>query len=158
MIVPTATILLIFKDQSSGERVAIHIENKPPRGLWEPQQPENYRKRAANRMSNWRYVDFQVALIAPTSFIAGSISELDHFDIAVSYEALKEFVPEFGNALRETESILAEPPSDYIGHLSDAAEHQPLLDNPAADRLADDAAIQWATAAVVIPKPVDKIY
>jgi hypothetical protein len=151
-------ILLIFKDQSSGERVAIHIENKPPRGLWEPQQPENYRKRAANRMSNWRYVDFQVVLIAPTSFIAGSISELDHFDIAVSYEALKEFVPEFGHALRETESILAEPPSDYIGHLSDAAEHLPLLDNPAADRLADDAVIQPATAAVVTPKPVDKIY
>jgi hypothetical protein len=79
-------------------------------------------------------------------------------NIAVSYEALKEFVPEFGHALRETESILAEPPSDYIGHLCDAAAHLPLLDNPAADRLADDPAIHRATAAVVIPKPVDKIY
>jgi hypothetical protein len=122
-------ILLIFKDQSTGKRFAVHIENKPPGGLWEPHQPENYRKRGANRMSNWRYVDFQVALIAPTSFIAGSISELEHFDIAVSYEALDEFVPEFGHALREAErnagNLVAEPPSDYIGHLSDAAERLP---------------------------------
>jgi hypothetical protein len=125
-------ILLIFKDQSTGERIAIHIENKPPWGLWEPHQPENYRKRAANRMSNWRYVDLQVVLIAPTSFIAGSISELDYFDIAVSYEALSEFVPEFGHALREAErsagNMAAEPPRDYIGHVSDAAEHLPWFE------------------------------
>jgi hypothetical protein len=92
-------ILLIFKDQSTGDRFAIHIENKPPWGLWEPHQPDNYRKRAANRMRSWRYVNFQVVLIAPVSFIAKSISELDHFDIAVSYEALSEFVPEFAHAL-----------------------------------------------------------
>jgi hypothetical protein len=58
MTVPTVTILLIFKDQSTGERCAIHIENKPPRGQWEPHQPETFRKRPANRMSNWRYEDF----------------------------------------------------------------------------------------------------
>jgi hypothetical protein len=48
---------------------------------------------------------------------------------AVSYEALSKFVPEFGHALREAESMVgdmaAESPSDYIGHLSDAAEHLP---------------------------------
>jgi hypothetical protein len=101
-------ILLIFKDQSTGERFAIHIENKPPWGRWEAEQPENYRKRAANRMSNWRYVDFQAVLIAPISFIAGSLSELDHFDIAVSYEALSTSAPEFGHALREAESMVGD--------------------------------------------------
>jgi hypothetical protein len=145
-------ILLIFKDQSTGERFAIHIENKPPQGVWEPHQPENYRKRAANRMSNWRYVDFQVVLIAPTSFIAASISELDHFDIAVSYEALSVFVPEFGHALEGTESmgndVAAEAANSYIGQLSDAAGHLSLLDNPVPERPVDDA---------VITKPVQSI-
>jgi hypothetical protein len=136
-------ILLIFKDQSTGERFAVHIENKPPWGLWEPHQPENYRKRAANRMGNWRYVDFQVVLIAPISLIAESASELDHFDIAVSYEVLSAFVPEFGHALRESErmagGLAADSPSDYIGHLRDAAENLPMLANPEAEGLADDA-------------------
>jgi hypothetical protein len=141
-------ILLIFKDQSTGERCALHIENKSPRGQWEPHQPENCRKRAANRMSNWRYEDFQVVLIAPISFIASPISELDHFDMAVSYEALSKFVPEFGHALREAESMVgdmaAESADYYIGQLSDAAEHLSLLNNPVADKLADDAALQQA--------------
>jgi hypothetical protein len=143
-------ILLIFKDQSTGERFAIHIENKPSLGRWEPHQPENYRKRATNRMSNWRYVDFQVLLIAPMSFIAASITELDHFDIAVSYEALSTFVPEFGHAVRETESMAGDIPAefanDYIGHLSDAAEHPSLPDNRVAGRLADEIAIEQAIA------------
>jgi hypothetical protein len=150
------TFFSSFKDQSTGKRFAIHIENKPPFGLWEPQQPENYCKRAANRMSNWRYVDFQVVLIAPVSFIARSISELDHFDIAVSYEALSEFVPEFAHALRETESMgshmAAESANNYIGQLSDAAEHLSLLDNPVAERLADDADTQQAISTELSPR------
>jgi hypothetical protein len=68
-------------------------------------------------------------LIAPISFTPSPISELDHFDMAVSYEARSEFVPEYGHALRETERVVgdmaAESPSDYIDHLSDAAEHLP---------------------------------
>src|ERR1700722_8961963 len=58
-------ILLMFRDPETSERYAIHIENKPGHRIWEPLQAENYRKRAANRMREWQYIDFQLVLIAP---------------------------------------------------------------------------------------------
>jgi hypothetical protein len=42
-------IVLLFKDRGNGDRYAIHIENKPAHGKWEPNQAENYRRRATNR-------------------------------------------------------------------------------------------------------------
>jgi hypothetical protein len=88
-------ILLMIRNRSSGARYAIHIENKPDHGKWEQNQAENYKKRALNRMSAWRYVDFQTVLIAPESFIARSSEEAMHFNVLVSYEEIRTFIPEF---------------------------------------------------------------
>jgi hypothetical protein len=73
----------------------IHIENKPAHGKWEPNQAENYRRRATNRKMKLRYVDFQIVLIAPTSFIERWPREVQQFDIAISYEDISTFIPEF---------------------------------------------------------------
>jgi hypothetical protein len=51
-----------------------------------------------DRMSKWRYVDYQIALIAPLSIIKRSPREVEHFDIAISYEDIGNFVPEFRHA------------------------------------------------------------
>jgi hypothetical protein len=91
-------ILMIFTDPRSTNRYAIHVENKPSHGIWEPLQAENYRKRAIDRMSKWRYVDYQIALIAPLSIIKRSPREVEHFDIAIPYEDIGNFVPEFRHA------------------------------------------------------------
>jgi hypothetical protein len=88
-------ILLIFRDRTDHLRYAVHIENKPDHRNWTEGQAEKYRKRAFNRMSPWRYVDFQTALIAPVSFIARWPVEAGHFDVIVSHEDISAFVPAF---------------------------------------------------------------
>lgn len=88
-------ILLIFRDTSSAERYALHIENKPAHRKWEPNQAENYRKRALDRMKRWRYVDFQTILLAPSAFVGRHHVEAASFDLVLSYEEVGSFVPEF---------------------------------------------------------------
>jgi hypothetical protein len=88
-------ILLILQDDVTGERFALYIENKPPHGKWRPNQPENYRKRAIDRMRSLRYVDFQTILLAPTVFIARHPMEAAHFDMVLTYEEVAAYVPEF---------------------------------------------------------------
>lgn len=91
-------ILLIFKDSGTDHRYAVHIENKPSHGMWELLQPENYRKRAEDRKSKWQYIEYQLALIAPLEFLKRSVGEIKHFDIAISYEGIGAFIPEFKHA------------------------------------------------------------
>jgi hypothetical protein len=88
-------ILLIFAELVSGDRYALHIENKPDHRRWEPSQAESYRRRALNRMEKWRYADFQTVLLAPLSFIMRSTMEAAHFDVILSYEDVSRFVPAF---------------------------------------------------------------
>jgi hypothetical protein len=88
-------ILLMFSQSGTGSRYAIHLENKPDHRAWEPLQAENYRKRALDRMVKWRYLDFQTGLMALAAFIARSPVEVGHFDFAIPYEDLAEFVPAF---------------------------------------------------------------
>jgi len=91
-------ILLIFKDSKTSNRYAIHIENKPSHRIWEPLQPENYPKRADDRKDKWQYVDYQLVLIAPLAFLKKSSHEIKYFDIAISYEDIGDFIPEFKHA------------------------------------------------------------
>jgi hypothetical protein len=51
-------------------------------------------------MSKLRYVDYEVALIAPLAFLKVSSSEIEHFDFAISYEDIGDFIPEFKHACR----------------------------------------------------------
>ena len=62
-------ILLIFRNRENSQRYAIHIENKPLHGTWQPGEAEGYRLRAEHCMAKWRYVDFQTVLLAPAQFI-----------------------------------------------------------------------------------------
>lgn len=89
-------ILLILLDRDTHDRYALHIENKPDHRKWEPGQASNYRKRDLDRMSKWRYVDFQTMLIAPTSFISRFPLETSAFELAISYEEIAAFAPGFG--------------------------------------------------------------
>jgi hypothetical protein len=88
-------ILLIFSDANGGRRYALHIENKPDHRKWEPDQFENYQKRAADRMSAWRYTDYEVVLLAPMSFLTRYPLEAAQFDFRLSYEDVGTFIPEF---------------------------------------------------------------
>ena len=88
-------ILLILQDSQTKERLALHIENKPPHGKWRPKQAESYRKRAETQKGPWNYSDFQTALVAPAAFITQHKSEAARFDIQLAYEEVAKFVPEF---------------------------------------------------------------
>ena len=89
-------ILLMLRDATTGDRVAVHIENKPDHRGWETDQAINYRRRAIDRMTRWRYVDSQIVLIAPMSFVARWPEQASQFDLVVLYEEISAFVPEFG--------------------------------------------------------------
>ncbi len=76
-------ILLMFRDASNCELYALHIENKTAHRKWEPNQAENYRKRATNRMRAWRCVDFQTILLAPSAFVCRHPAEATSFDVVL---------------------------------------------------------------------------
>jgi hypothetical protein len=88
-------ILLMFIDVTRTNRYALHIENKPHHGKWEPDQAKNYRTRASDRMKEWRYCDFQTVLLAPVSFVARHPGDAAYFDLVISYEEVGAFIPEF---------------------------------------------------------------
>jgi hypothetical protein len=98
-------ILLMFRDASNCERYALHIENKTAHRKWEPNQAENYRKRATNRMKAWRYVDFQTILLAPSAFVCRHPAEATSFDVVLLYEDVGAFVPEFATAASVVASL-----------------------------------------------------
>jgi hypothetical protein len=92
-------ITLFLRDVDSDERFAVHIENKPAHRKWEPDQAASYRKRALNRQGKWKHSDHQVALIAPAPFIAECYDkEAAFFDLAVPYECIGRYLPEFASA------------------------------------------------------------
>jgi len=92
-------ILLMWREAGTGDRFAMHIENKPAHRVWEPSQAANYRRRAENRKESWRYRDFEVVLLAPREFVAGHLAESALFDFVLTYEEVGAFVPQFAAAI-----------------------------------------------------------
>jgi hypothetical protein len=88
-------IFLVFKDLDSGERLALHIENKLTNSTWQAYQAENYKLRGEARKSSYHYVDFQTVLMAPRAFIKAWPAQVAHFDIIILHEELSDFIPEF---------------------------------------------------------------
>lgn len=88
-------ILLMLEDTKTGERLALHIENKPPHGKWRRNQPENYRKRAENRMGALHYTSYQTVLLAPALFIVRHRIEAAHFELWLAYEDVATYIPDF---------------------------------------------------------------
>ena len=108
-------IFLVFKESETGERYGVHIENKPLHRVWEPLQPENYRKRAEHCRDKWGYTFYQLILIAPREFLKKSSREILHFDNAISYEDIGHFIPEFKHACAtKTLPVINEPTEEQL--------------------------------------------
>lgn len=89
-------LFLVFA--AEGYRFAIHIENKPPSGTLSLEQASAYRRRAAYKANNSRwlnYIDFETILMAPNAFIEANSEQASQFDRTISYEAVGKFVPAF---------------------------------------------------------------
>jgi hypothetical protein len=92
-------IFLLFTDRPTGERVALHIENKLAKSVWTPSQAQNYEKRAIARKRSYKYNDYQTVLIAPQSFVSAWPDEVSFFNVVIFHEDIAAFVPEFAECL-----------------------------------------------------------
>ena len=94
-------IFLVF-ESAEETRFAIHIENKPPAGVLTLKQAADYRRRAAFKANDMRwlnYSDFEAILLAPQSFLDANQDAASQFDRQLSYEAVAPLVPLFAAAL-----------------------------------------------------------
>ncbi|WP_449287798.1 hypothetical protein [Marinobacter salarius] len=97
-------IFFVLTMANSQERIAVHIEDKPPHGKFTPRQYLNYRKRAkfmANKAQYMNYSRFTTVLLAPKSFIDGHEDEVKHFDSVLTYESVSMFIPLFAKSIQE---------------------------------------------------------
>ncbi|MCB1471004.1 MAG: hypothetical protein KDK08_28450 [Rhizobiaceae bacterium] len=88
-------IFLVF-EMATGERFALHIENKIDAPFM-PFQPEDYGPRAAHMANNrWvPYADFATMLIAPRAYLANQAEKCGLFDTTISHEEIAAFIPEY---------------------------------------------------------------
>jgi hypothetical protein len=94
-------VFLVF-EAADGLRFALHIENKPTDGILKLEQASRYRRRAALKANDpkWlSYIDFETIILAPRSFLEGHEECVAQFDRAMSYESVASFVPLFGKAV-----------------------------------------------------------
>jgi hypothetical protein len=95
-------IFVVFGFPNSNRRIALHIEDKPPHGKFEPNQHVNYGRRAKHMANNPNYMDYgdyATILIAPESFLAKNAAEVGHFDTRISYESIASEIPLIHSAL-----------------------------------------------------------
>lgn len=91
-------IFAVFEDPAAG-RFAVHVENKPPHGVLGFAQAAAYRRRAAFKANDPRwldYSDFETVLLAPAAFLGAHGECLRQFDRGIAYEEVASFVPAFG--------------------------------------------------------------
>ena len=93
-------ILVVLEDVATGERFAIHIENKLANGKFGTKQPELYHERG----KDWRhmakfsnYDDYEVILIAPHFFFDRYPGQSKLFHRYVPHEDIAKFIAEFGS-------------------------------------------------------------
>jgi len=94
-------IFTVF-EASDGYRFALHFENKSPHGVLRPNQGEDYPKRADFLSGHPRYLHYEgweTAIIAPQAFIRRYADQCRPFDRTITYEAIAEWIPLFGQAL-----------------------------------------------------------
>jgi hypothetical protein len=95
---PETDIFLPFAAPELKAPFALHIENKPAHGKFEPEQPENYHRRAAmlaGRAKYLKYETFQTILLTPQAFFAAHTDRCLIFDQVIFYEEIAAFVPAF---------------------------------------------------------------
>ena len=95
-------VFMVLEVNESGERFALHIENKCDTYKFNPGQAAAYAPRARymlNRADYLLHSDYQTVLLAPVAFCNRYSAEADLFDIFISYEEVARFIPKFTAAL-----------------------------------------------------------
>ena len=90
-------VIVILQHRHSDKRLAIHIENKLANGHFTKYQPQLYPIRAEswkNTDKFQNYSDFVTVLVAPDAFYHKYSVQAKPFDHYVSYESLKDYLPE----------------------------------------------------------------
>ncbi len=94
-------VIVIYED-TDGNRIALHIENKLANGKYTLYQPEFYAQRAKAWLNNENYggySDYETVLVAPLEFYANNFQDSQKFDKFVSYEEVGLLLPEFSEYL-----------------------------------------------------------
>jgi hypothetical protein len=93
-------IFVAFEIMDTGERFALHVENKLSNGTFSQGQAEAYGFRARHMMNKVRYLnytDYQTILISPISFKNKNGTKCDLFNCHITHEDIAKFIPEFGD-------------------------------------------------------------
>jgi hypothetical protein len=91
---------MVFEVSPTGERFALHVENKRDNYRFNSGQAAAYAVRARGMLNRPEYLShsgFQTILLAPSAFRARYRSEADLFDVFISYEEVGEFLPQFAS-------------------------------------------------------------
>jgi hypothetical protein len=99
-------IFLVLQRTNSEERIALHIEDKPPHGRFTPGQYLNYGRRAefmAKKQQYMNYSQFTTILLAPHRFADENRNKVQYFDCIISYEAISKYIPLFGQSIHEAQ-------------------------------------------------------
>ena len=102
-------IFVVFGFRDSSSRVALHIEDKPPHGVFTRDQYVNYHRRAAfmaGKPEFMNYSGFTTILLAPDSFLQGNADKVGHFSCLISYESYAQYIPVFAQSIDEAKEAL----------------------------------------------------
>ncbi len=83
-------LVIIFEEEGSQRRFALHIEDKIDAPL-QPEQEQRYRRRARAAIDRGEYSDGEVILCSPESYPRNHADAVS-FDTFVSYEAISGFL------------------------------------------------------------------
>lgn len=88
-------LLVVFREDDSNARFALHIENKRIHGRFMPYQPEAY----VNRAERWRglerygnYTEFETVLVAPRAIRTKYPRECAQFGCFVAHEDIVPYI------------------------------------------------------------------
>ena len=96
-------VLIVLENESSGKRLALHLENKLSNGKFTPYQPELYARRAQKWIGLEKFKSYEeckTVLVAPLEFYASCPDQSNVFDFYISYEDLASHIPEIKEHIR----------------------------------------------------------
>lgn len=90
---------MVFEVGTTGERFALHFENKRQGSKFSPGQAAAYAPRARHmslKAEYLSYTNFQTLLLAPADFRRRRAADVDRFDVLLTYDEIARFLPAFG--------------------------------------------------------------
>ena len=97
-------IFAVFGFYDTDNRIALHIEDKPPHGKFTPNQWVNYSRRGQFMLGKEQYMnysEFTTILLAPNRFLHANSDKVHYFECLISYESVSAFIPEFAKSLND---------------------------------------------------------